>query len=181
MKKLLGIFLIIFITISFFSESDVESWKKLAEQGDAKAQYNLGVMYDQGIGVEQNYKQAFYWFKKSAEQGEANAQYNLGVMYGQGQGVLQDYKQAFYWWKKSAEQGYANAQYNLGVMYEQGQGVIEDYAKAHMWFNICEYSGDKDAAKAREKVSKLMTSQQLAEAQRMAREWVEKFEKRQNR
>ena len=58
------------------------------------AQYNLGVMYAQGQGVPQNYKQAVYWYKKSANQGDAFAQSNLGLMYAQGQGLPQDYKQA---------------------------------------------------------------------------------------
>jgi len=72
-------------------------FKKLiqkAGKGDAKAQYNLGVMYDQGQGVEQDHKKAFGWYKKAAEQGVAKAQYNLGVMYDQGQGVPKNYNEA---------------------------------------------------------------------------------------
>ena len=119
----------------------------------------------------------FKKLKKSAEQGIAESQYNLGNMYYHGQGVTQDYKQAVYWWQKSAEQGYVGAQLNLGLMYAYGLGVIEDYVTARMWFNI---SGNpREASEEIDKLSKRMTPQQIEEAQRMAREWVEKFEKKQ--
>ena len=89
----------------------------LAEQGDAQAQYNLGVMYDKGRGVPQDYKEAVKWYRLAAEQGVREAQYNLGNKYSKGQGVPQDYKEAVKWYRLSAEQGIAKAQYNLGFMY----------------------------------------------------------------
>lgn len=84
---------------------DFKETLQVAEQGDAAAQYNLGVMYDQGQGVRQDYVQAVQWYRKAAEQGHAVAQYNLGSMYDQGQGVRQDYAQAVGWFRKAAEQG----------------------------------------------------------------------------
>ena len=75
-------------------------WQLLAQQGDAEAQYNLGVMYEKGQGVEQNYQQALAWYQKAANQGVAMAQYSLGVMYAKGQGVAQDFQQAKAWWQK---------------------------------------------------------------------------------
>ena len=69
----------------------------LAEQGDAVAQFNLGVMYQQGQGVSQDYQTALKWYALAAEQGDAKAQFVLGVMYQQGQGVLQDYVTAHMW------------------------------------------------------------------------------------
>ena len=65
----------------------VARYRKAAEQGDASAQYNLGVMYSKGQGVPQDYKEAVVWYRKAAQQGDANAQNNLGVMYSKGQGV----------------------------------------------------------------------------------------------
>ena len=109
-------------------------WRPLAEQGHAKAQYNLGVMYDFGRGVSKDYKQAVYWYKKAAEQGIAEEQYNLGVMYDFGKGVAEDDTQAVYWYRKAAEQGNVQAQYNLGVMYRNGQGVTEDDTQAVYWY-----------------------------------------------
>ena len=80
-------------------------WKTLAEQGHAKAQYNLGVMYDNGEGVVQDYKTAAKWYTLAAEQGNASAQYSLGVMYGNGNGVIQDNIYAHMWWNISASNG----------------------------------------------------------------------------
>lgn len=75
---------------------EAAKWYRLAaEQGDAKAQYDLGFMYHKGQGVPQNYKEAAKWFRLAAEQGDAQAQYGLGFMYGLGQGVPEDYLLAY--------------------------------------------------------------------------------------
>ncbi|MEZ9519471.1 cobalamin biosynthesis protein CobT, partial [Vibrio splendidus] len=83
----------------------IKDIKEAAEQGDVRAQTNLGIMYVNGEGVLQDDKQAVYWYRKAAEQGDARAQSNLGVMYANGEGVLHDDKQAVYWYRKAAEQG----------------------------------------------------------------------------
>ena len=85
-----------------------------AEQGFAAAQYNLGVMYDNGQGVRQDDAQAVQWYRKAAEQGACPSQVNLGLMYEQGQGVRQDYAEAFRWYRKAAEQGLVQAQNQFG-------------------------------------------------------------------
>ena len=85
----------------------------LAEQGDADAQFNLGLMYEEGLGVPQDYAEAVKWWRLSAEQDDAYAQFNLGVMYDEGDGVPQDYAEAIRLWKLAAEQGDEEAQYNL--------------------------------------------------------------------
>ena len=77
-------------------------WLPLAEQGNATAQYNLGVMYYNGQGVPQDYKEAVRLYRLAAEQGLARAQSNLGVMYRKGRGVPQDYKEADKWWRLAA-------------------------------------------------------------------------------
>jgi TPR repeat protein/S1-C subfamily serine protease len=107
---------------------------KKAEAGYAWAQYNLGIMYVNGKGVPQDYKEAVKWYTKAAEQGYASAQYNLGAMYAEGQVVPQDYKEAVKWYTKAAEQGYASAQFNLGTMYGNGQGVPQDYKEEVKWY-----------------------------------------------
>ncbi len=149
----------------------LREFRVLAAQGDADAQYNLGVMYGKGQGVTLDYARAVRWYRKSAEQGDADAQYNLALMYDNGYGVPQDYVQAAKLYKKAAEQGDTEAQYNLGVMYGQGQGVPQDYVRAHMWFNLAGAQGNKEATKYRAHVAKLMTPAQITEAQRLAREW----------
>ena len=88
----------------------VKSYRKAAEQGNAKAQYNLGVCYENGYGVEKNYFKAVKWYRKAAEQGLADAQNNLGVCYYFGYGVEKNYSEAVKWWRRAAEQGNAKAQ-----------------------------------------------------------------------
>lgn len=78
-------------------------YQQLAEQGHAKAQFNLGVMYDRGQHVAQDYAQAVSWYQKAAEQGNSNAQYNLALKYQTGQGVMKDETKAAYWYRKAAE------------------------------------------------------------------------------
>lgn len=78
-------------------------YRYLAEQGNAKAQFNLGLMYDLGQCVTQDYAKAVYWYSKAAEQGNAKAQYNLALKYQTGQGVVQDSTTAGYWYRKAAE------------------------------------------------------------------------------
>ena len=87
---------------------DVPNFKEMlqvAEQGNAVAQFNLGLMYDKGQGVRQDYAQAVQWYRKAAEQGDAQAQYNLASMYEQGQGVRQDSALAQEWYGKACDSG----------------------------------------------------------------------------
>ena len=77
----------------------LREWRPLAEQGNAIAQYNLGIMYNEGQGVPQDYAEAVGWYRKAAEKGYATAQHKLGVMYGKGLGVPQDEAQAYMWFK----------------------------------------------------------------------------------
>ena len=90
----------------------IKEWTPLAEQGNAIAQYNLGVMYERGWGVVQNYKTAVKWYTLAAEQGNASGQHNLGGMYGNGDGVLQNYIYAHMWYNIAASSGASNAAEN---------------------------------------------------------------------
>ena len=83
----------------------LREWTLAAEQGHTFAQYNLGLMYDNGRGVPQDYALAVKWYTLAAEQGHAIAQKNLGVMYYNGEGVLQDYVYAHMWWNIAAANG----------------------------------------------------------------------------
>jgi TPR repeat protein len=90
-------------------------WSELAEQGNADAQYNLGVMYRKGEGVPQDYKEAVNWYRKSADQGYASAQYFLGSMYATGRGVLQDNIYAHMWFNIAASNGDADGAKRRGI------------------------------------------------------------------
>ena len=144
-------------------------YRKAAEQGNDWGQYNLGFMYARGEGVAQDYAEAAKWYRKAAEQGNASAQNNLGVMYVRGEGVAQDYAEAAKWYRKAAEQRNASAQNNLGRRYERGEGVPQDYVTAYMWYVLAEAGGKKESF--RKDISTKMTSAQIGEAKRRAREW----------
>ena len=84
----------------------LKEWQPLAEQGDAYAQTNLGLMYKNGDGVVQDYAEAVKWYRLAAEQGNANAQNNLGSMYEYGRGVLQDNILSHMWYNIASANGY---------------------------------------------------------------------------
>ncbi len=157
----------------------LREFRPLAEQGNADAQSFLGFMYQEGQGVPQDYAAAVRWYRKAAKQGDADAQNNLGFMYRDGRGVPQDYAQAARWFRSGAELGDAFAQFNLGATYGQGKGVPQNYVQAHKWFNLAAANlcpgEDRDRAiKNRDFFERKMTPAQVAEAQRLAREWKPK-------
>lgn len=84
----------------------LEQCRNIAEEGNAEAQYKLGRMYEEGLGLPQDSKEAFKWYLKAAEKGSAKAQYKLGTMYTLGKGVTRDIVEAAKWFGKAAQQGY---------------------------------------------------------------------------
>ena len=106
-----------------------------AGQGDADAQYELGIMYAEGRGVPQNDAVAFAWYRQAAEAGVAAAQFNVGLMYSAGRGVPRDEAEAVTWYQKAAAQGLAEAQVNLGVIFAAGQVVVSDLVTAYIYFS----------------------------------------------
>lgn len=106
----------------------------LAKQGNSFAQYNVGVMLAQGLGVDKNEKDAVSWYQKAAEQGDPDAQSNLALMYESARGTKQDYKKAMEWYLKAANQGDALAQHNLGSLYYNGYGTPKDVNKTVEWY-----------------------------------------------
>ena len=124
--------------------------------------------------MQQNDAEAANWYQMAGEQGDAHAQHCLGVMYYDGTGVPQNHIEAVKWFCMAAERGYASAQLSLGLMYARGQGVAVDHVRAHMWFALAAVQGDEGAATNRETAVTRMTSEQIAEAERLAREWKPK-------
>jgi uncharacterized protein len=152
----------------------LREWRPLAGQGDALAQYNLGVLYRKGRGMPQDDVQARQWFEKAAAQGQAKAQFNLGTLYFNGEGVKKDYQQALRWFRLAADQGEALAQTKMAIMYDDGQGVPQDIVQAYKWYSLAATNGDKPAPQLRDLITKQMTPAQISEAQRLAREWKPK-------
>jgi TPR repeat protein/serine/threonine protein kinase len=126
-------------------------------QGHARAQSNLGFMFEKGLGVRQDYAQALNWYRKAAAQGDASAQCNLGDMYFNGEGVKRDYSEAVGWSRKAAEQGFAEGQYALGVMYENGLGVARDHDQALTWYRKAAEQGNEDARMAVDRIASKTT------------------------
>ncbi len=119
--------------------------KTAATQGDAKAQFNLGVMYETGQGIVKDYAEAVFWYKLAAEQSYVRAQSNLGAMYEMGQGVAQNYAEAVRWYKMAAGQGDAKVQFNLGQMHQKGLGVVKDPVEAMRWIKLAAEQGEATA------------------------------------
>lgn len=105
---------------------------------------------------------------EAAEQCDAAAKYVLAHMHQFGVGVVEDYAESERWHKLAAAEGNICAQRNLGWRYFFGEGVVQDYVKAHMWYNVAAANGFDSAVMGRDKVAKLMTAEQIAEAQKRA-------------
>ena len=118
-----------------------EGFKKLAEQGNAAAQYNVGWMSTQGIGTAQDFSEAVKWYTLSAKQGYSEAQYHLAMKHYNGKGVIQDYKKALKWFLLAAEQGNVLSQYNSGFMFYEGKGTIQDHKEALKWYTLAAEQG----------------------------------------
>jgi len=104
----------------------VKEFRAAAETNDVNCQYNLALMYERGIGVAKDEKEARAWYRKAAEQGNSNAQFNLGVLYENGRGTAIDFAKANEWYRKASVQGDALAIGNLGMLYVRGDGVKEN-------------------------------------------------------
>lgn len=145
-------------------------FKSAAEGGNVAALFMVGALYQEGKGTTQNYKEAARWYGLGAAQGDADSMVNLGRLYSKGLGVAQNYKIANKWWKTAAEQGSTEGQAKLGWSYILGQGNLENFVLAHMWLNLAAAGGHKDAANGKNKLSENMTPQQIADAQKLAKE-----------
>lgn len=124
---------------------EVKIYLSLAEKGIDDAAYNLGVCYENGDGVKQDFSKAVYWYKKAADKGNAAAQHNLGICFYNGSGVAVDHSEAARLFKLSAEQGNMYAQYNLAVMYMKGEGVAENVNRAVLLLKMAATAGHPQA------------------------------------
>ncbi|MGN8158365.1 SH3 domain-containing protein [Salinisphaera sp. RV14] len=119
--------------------------RPLAKNGDASAQYNMGVLYDRGYGVKRDYAKARHWYEKAAAQHYARAEHNLGIMYEAGKGVPRDPAKAAHWFRRGADDGQTASQNNLAVLYMKGQGVPQNTGKAAFWAARAAAGGNRAA------------------------------------
>ena len=146
------------LTSTVWAESDIENCRqkyeekdynaayplclKAAEQGDAEAQFNLGLLYHDDKKLRKDETQIYEWIKKSADQGYLAAQGALGRLYSDGIGVKLDDKEAVKWYRMAANKGHSLAQAELGWMYLLGRGVPKNYKEAVKYFIMSAEQGD---------------------------------------
>ena len=114
-----------------------------ADQGDAEAQFNMGVLHSIGHGVQQDTAEAARWYRLAAEKGYADAQHQMGVIRSLGLGVPRNDREAVRWLRLAAEQGHAVAQLSLGNMYRTGRGVAQNDREAVRWWELAAGQGDE--------------------------------------
>ena len=118
-------------------------YRRAADQGDADAQFYLGVAYSKGRGLPRDDVQSLQWFRRAAELGNPDAQFNVALYYGKGVGTPIDNPEAVRWLRKAAEQGIINAQFMLGECFSNGEmGVPQDLAEALKWYRRAAAQGD---------------------------------------
>jgi TPR repeat protein len=170
-QRMLGVALLEGAGVDADSAQAVQWLTRAAGQDDPVAEYYLGMLYRTGRGVEKQPDQAARWLLAAARQGNASARYNLGLLYRDGIGVEQSDQEAVRWYRAAAEQGDARAQNNLGSAYVNGRGVPQDLVLAHMWFNLAAANGNENGGRNRDVLAARLDANQLAEAQRLARDW----------
>jgi len=142
-----------------------------AQQGTAEDKYRLGLRYDKGMVVRQDLLEAVRWYQSAAMQGNPDAQVKLCELSDRGQGLPQDYQEAMRWCGLAADQGNRHAMFILGRHYHAALGVPRDFVRAHMWYNLASAYGADGGKSSRERLAIGMTPPQIAEAQKLAREW----------
>jgi TPR repeat protein len=157
------------------NQTEAVRWMgKAAKQGLVEAQIELGRWYAEGENVRENPVEAANWYRRAADQSSAAAEYQLGQCYLQGLGVVEDIEDGVEWTRKAAHKGYALAQNSLGLCYLNGQGVTKDYMEAYKWFDLAAAQGDPqvyDFKVNQAKAASFLTPDQIAHAQKLAREF----------
>jgi uncharacterized protein len=179
------------------NEAEAVKWfRRAADQGGlVVAQNNLADSYILGLGVPENFAEAIKWYRIAADQSSAYAENVIGVAYEHGFHVAQNDAEAFRWYRRAANRIYDrpgntwihSPQYNIGAMYASGRGTAQDNVRALMWFNLAVSFGDTrppaplgvklvdtstyTAPEQRDRLMALMTSAQIAEAEKLASEW----------
>lgn len=158
------------------SDTSARKWlRSAAAAGNMKAHTYLGAINYIGDDLGANYLKALNWFLPAAEQGDDTAQHWIGrILSHGGDGIAQDLKESAKWYLKSAEKGNKTAQHTLSGLYFEGKGVPQDYPAAYMWINLLASEGDANATEVRKELLNLLSKEQVAEGQRLTREWLKK-------
>lgn len=142
-----------------------------AQEGLSLAQYNLGILYFTGQGIEQDFDEAFKWTKRAAEQGHLNAQFNLGSLYLDGQGTQVSVVEGINWFTQAAKNGHADSAYTLAKMYQDGNFVSSDPVQAHAWAAQSEINEHPEASLLKEEIERDLSAEEIRQARRTFATW----------
>lgn len=145
----------------------LREWRPLAEAGNRDAQFNLGLAYENGLGVPADGAQAARWYRRAAEQDDRQAQAYLAEMYAGGLGIARDDIEALRWYRRAAERGHAASQYNVGLFYAVGRGVAPSEVQAVAWLTVAEENG-AEKTDLLGTLRKHLSAAELEEARRIA-------------
>lgn len=146
-------------------------FSKAAEAGLDLAQYNLGILYFTGQGVDQDLELAFKWTRAAAQQGHVDAQANLASLYMQGTGTRKDEQQGLEWLVQAAKRGHGSAALSLAHMYFEGDMVERDLVQAHAWAHMARINEQDEAAELIGRIEPRLDPQQLSSARRLFARW----------
>lgn len=162
---------------SYLTQNDLDAaiplLRRAALKGAAPAQYDLGKLYEQGRGVDQDMIEARNLITKAAEAGHVGAMYDLALFMAEGEGGPLDEAGAVEWFSKAADHGFLDAQYNLGVMYAEGIGTQQDLAEALYWFELATRKGDSAAALEVRNLTSRLPPETVREVMEAADVWSE--------
>jgi uncharacterized protein len=154
--------------------ADLEHTQTKADQGDAEAQFSLGLKFASGSDMTLDYPKAAYWYLKAANQNHPLAQFNLGLMFAGGQGVAQDEAKSATWMLMAAQQGDAGAQHHLGMRHRRAsfaglpKDALESNLEAYKWFHLAAAQGYKESESARDDIAIGLTMAQVVEGNHRA-------------
>lgn len=149
-----------------------------AQDGNARAQFYLGEMYESGVGVERDPQASIAWYEKAAAQAHRRAQTRIASIYHRGFGTRPDAAKAFHWYLKAANNGSVLAQYEVGRLYAAGSGTEVDAVEGYKWLAVASSYGDPDAPRALQKLEKVMSNEQIKTARARASAWERQWEAR---
>lgn len=153
-------------------ETALAEWQPLADEGNADAQFGIGLLYGNGYGVSMDDALAVKWYQLAADQAHPAAQCHLAVMHSNGWGVPQSDEEAFKWFKLAAENGVPEAQMNVAKLYAGGYGVAEDKVEARKWLAIAANLGQLGANEKRDQMNAYLSADEIARSDSLAAAWM---------
>jgi TPR repeat protein len=145
----------------------LQIFERLSQAGDSQAQYDLSLMYLQGIGANKNLEKGWTWMNRAADGGNVQAMLELAVRYQKSSSLENAEQMAFFWFQKAAMAGSAAGQYNLAHLYEDGYQTPVDLVSAYVWMTLSNKSGNPMAATEAKQLKAKLSPTELEKAETM--------------